>query len=461
MSSEVAIKVECLSKSYQLYNKPIERLKQMFMWGGRKYYREFEALKDVSFEVMKGETVGVVGRNGSGKSTLLKIICGRLNASGGIIETKGRVAALLELGSGFNPDFTGRENVYMNAAVLGLSRKEIDAKYDEIAAFADIGSFIEHPVKTYSSGMMMRLAFAVAINVEPQILIIDEALSVGDELFQRKCFAKIQKIKEAGATILFVSHSGGAVIELCDRAILLNSGELLTIGKPKFVIGKYQRLLHANETNQGSMLEEIRKASQTEGDEDDSDLDSRDIKSTVPSIVGNFDFYDEHFKTQSAIYYSSNGAIIDNVEVLGSNGEKVNVLKRGNDYTYRYRVQFNKGACAVRGGTMIKSVSGIEIGGLQSHTLQNGVDYVNVGEIIEFSFQFKCLLLPGTYFFNAGVVANEDGGEVFLHRIVDAYVVRVAVESELCTSGIVDFSRTDCRTDAVKFIKNIEKQNTA
>ena len=200
MSSEISIKVENLSKCYQVYEQPRDRLRQFVMprirrMAGLKpkqYFREFWALRDVSFEVKKGETVGIIGRNGSGKSTLLQMICGTLNPSSGSITGTGRISALLELGSGFNPEFTGRENVYMNAAVLGLDKEEIDARFDGIAAFADIGDFIEQPVKTFSSGMVVRLAFSVAINVDPEILIVDEALSVGDELFQRKCFSRIE-----------------------------------------------------------------------------------------------------------------------------------------------------------------------------------------------------------------------------------------------------------------------------
>lgn len=222
MSSEHAIVVSCLSKCFHIYDTPRDRLLQMLARGRRQYYREFWAMRDVSFTIGKGETVGIVGRNGSGKSTLLQLICGTLNPSGGEIQTHGRIAALLELGSGFNPEFSGRENVYMNAAVLGLSREETEARFAEIEAFAEIGEFIDQPVKTYSSGMMVRLAFAVAINVDAQVLIVDEALAVGDELFQRKCYARIEALKQKGATILFVSHSGGTVIELCDRALLLD-----------------------------------------------------------------------------------------------------------------------------------------------------------------------------------------------------------------------------------------------
>lgn len=224
MSSNIAIRVSNLGKCYNIYDKPQDRLKQT-LWRGRKqFFREFWALRDVSFEVRKGETVGIIGRNGSGKSTLLQLIVGTLTPSFGEVAVNGRVAALLELGSGFNPDFTGRENIFMNAVILGLNEAEINARFDEIAAFADIGDFIEHPVKTYSSGMIMRLAFAVSVCVSPDILIIDEALGVGDLAFQIKCSERLEKLTQSGVTLLFVSHDIGTVKAFCQTAIYLKEG---------------------------------------------------------------------------------------------------------------------------------------------------------------------------------------------------------------------------------------------
>ncbi len=249
MSSDIAIKVENLSKCYQLYDKPRDRLKQMLMRGHRQYYREFWALKDISFEIKKGETIGIIGRNGSGKSTLLQMICGTLNPTSGSIHTHGRIAALLELGSGFNPDFTGRENVYMNASVLGLSKEEIDARFDEIVAFADIGDFIEQPVKTYSSGMYVRLAFAVIAHVDADILVIDEALSVGDAFFVQKCMRFLRDFMNRG-TVLFVSHDTGAVLNLCQSAIWLRKGHVELAGTPKTVTEAY--LAATYESQQGT-----------------------------------------------------------------------------------------------------------------------------------------------------------------------------------------------------------------
>jgi lipopolysaccharide transport system ATP-binding protein len=247
VADEIAIRVHNVSKCYHLYDRPQDRLKQFIaprlrrLMGkeSKSYSREFWALSDVSFDVKKGETVGIIGRNGSGKSTLLQIICSTLTPTRGSITTNGRVAALLELGAGFNPEFTGRENVYMNGALLGLAKEEIDARLDDIAAFADIGQFIEQPVKTYSNGMYVRLAFAIVINVQPQILIIDEALAVGDARFQAKCMKRIKVIQENGGSILFVSHDVSAVRTLCERAIWLERGHVRMAGEVFPVTGHY------------------------------------------------------------------------------------------------------------------------------------------------------------------------------------------------------------------------------
>lgn len=244
MSSEVAIRVQNLSKCYQIYERPQDRLKQALWRGRRTYYREFWALRDASFEVRRGETVGIIGRNGSGKSTLLQMICGTLTPTSGEASVRGRVAALLELGSGFNPEFTGRENVYMNAAILGLTKTEVNARYPAIVEFADIGEFVDQPVKTYSSGMFVRLAFAVAVHADPDVLVVDEALAVGDVAFQAKCMSRMRALMEAGVTLLFVSHDIGAVKALCRRALLLDHGRVLAQGDTEHVADEYTRLIH-------------------------------------------------------------------------------------------------------------------------------------------------------------------------------------------------------------------------
>ncbi len=245
MSNETVIAVKNLSKSYRMYNSPAERLKELIHPFKKKYHKEFWALKDVSFEVKKGESIGIIGRNGSGKSTLLQLLCGVLQPTSGTVTVNGRVSALLELGAGFSPEFTGRDNVYMNGALMGINREEMDSRFAEIAAFADIGEFIEQPVKTYSSGMYVRLAFACAVNVEPEILIVDEALSVGDVRFQKKCYDKINALKKAGATIILVTHGG--IKGLVTKGVVLERGERLFAGDAAEAELRYMQLLYPEE----------------------------------------------------------------------------------------------------------------------------------------------------------------------------------------------------------------------
>lgn len=251
MSSDIAIKVENLSKCYHLYDKPRDRLMQMLLRGRKQYFREFWALKDVSFEIEKGETVGIIGRNGSGKSTLLQILCGTLNQTAGSIYTQGRIAALLELGSGFNPEFTGRENVYLNGAIHGLRRDEIDAVFDDVASFADIGEFLDQPVKTYSSGMYARLAFSSAIFVSPDIFVVDEILAVGDAPFQAKCIKAFHKLRDSGTAILLVSHDTYMIRNFCRRALYLRSGNFVDFGDSSTVIGQYNEEVETALANSG------------------------------------------------------------------------------------------------------------------------------------------------------------------------------------------------------------------
>lgn len=236
---EIAVSVTDLSKKYHMYNKPTDRLKEAFHFQRKVYHREFWALKNISFELPKGEALGVIGRNGCGKSTLLQLVSGILQPTSGTVRVNGRISALLELGSGFNPEFTGRNNVYMNGALMGFSKKEMEGKFSAIEEFAEIGDFIDQPVKTYSSGMFVRLAFACAISVEPDILVVDEALSVGDVFFQQKCFTKIREIISKGTTCLFVSHDTAAVMNTCNRVILLSNGEIDFMGSPEETVSRY------------------------------------------------------------------------------------------------------------------------------------------------------------------------------------------------------------------------------
>lgn len=243
MSDDIVIRTEMLTKIFRLYNRPSDRVRELLHPFTRNFHRSFCALSDVTFKVKKGETLGIVGRNGSGKSTLLQILCGVLQQTSGSFQTHGRISAILELGSGFHHEFTGRENIFINGRILGIKRAEIEYYLDDIIEFADIGEFIDQPVKTYSSGMLLRLAFSIVIHVRPDIFIVDEALAIGDEAFKRKCLSKIREIQNEGKTILLVSHSVHLILELCNRCMLLDQGMLLFKGSPNYVVDRYQKLI--------------------------------------------------------------------------------------------------------------------------------------------------------------------------------------------------------------------------
>lgn len=443
MSFEASIRVNEVSKSFPIYAQPHHRLMQMFSFGEakRRWYSEFHALSGVSFEIHKGETVGIMGRNGSGKSTLLQIICGTLAPSSGAVEVNGRVAALLELGAGFNPEFTGLENVYLNGSLLGLTRAEIETKLDEILAFADIGQFVSQPVKSYSSGMYIRLAFAVAINVSPDILVVDEALSVGDEAFQRKCFARIEKIRNQGATILFVSHSAGTVLELCNRAIMLDGGELLAIGAPKEVVSRYQKLLYAPAEMAAGIRERYRRELGADAESPIAPASkpaahgvSHVVASDVPDA-----YYDQGLQSHSELRFESQGATVEDPHLETLGGERVNVVRAGAEYVFCYTAAFDRPSAGVRFGMLIKSVSGLELGGGVTSGSLDAIDVVEPGSTVAVRFRFRCLLAPGTYFLNAGVRGRVGEEETFLERVVDATIFRVLPDPGRLATGFVDF----------------------
>ncbi len=446
-SRQSAIRVENLGKCYQVYANPKDRLRQAIMprlraFGGfeaRQYYREFWALRGVSLEVAEGETVGIIGRNGSGKSTLLQMICGTLDPTEGTVETQGRVAALLELGAGFNPEFTGRENVFMNASVLGLQDEEIADRFDDIATFADIGEFIDQPVKHYSSGMYARLAFAVAISVDPRILIVDEALSVGDEPFQRKCFARIEQIKRDGGSILLVSHTASTVVSLCDRAILLHAGECLFTGPPKVAVSWYQKLMNAPDERFESISEEIRALDrQHSGLEKGAHGGARDETAAPAAPDGETEAhpgYDPSLVSKSMVVYETKGARISNPRILDLVGRRVNQLQRGERYRVCYEVTFERDVPAVRFRCLIKTLNGVELGGGTFPEMRSDGVPARAGETVHVVLEFNCNLDAGTYFLNCGLQDHFES----LHRILDALVFRVESASDSHSFGIVDF----------------------
>jgi len=443
MSSELAIRARGLSKVYPVYAKPHHRLMQALdPRRAHRWHDEFHALRPLDLSVRRGETVGIVGRNGSGKSTLLQLICGTLAPTTGSLEVSGRIAALLELGAGFNPDFTGRENAYLNGSVLGLARAELDARFDEIAAFADIGEFMDQPVKNYSSGMYVRLAFAVAINVTPDILVVDEALSVGDEAFQRKCFARIERIREEGATVLFVSHAAGTVIELCDRAILLDHGEMLAQGQPRGVVARYHKLAYAPADRAARIREEIiAEYAGDDGEADDEGGHDGDGQGAVvrgAAVAGERAYWDPGLVPASTVAYENRGARIVDPHIETLRGERVNVLVAGEEYFYAYGLEFDRTLTRVRYGMMMRSIVGIDIGGCASAVAADAIPVVERGAVLKARFRFRCILTPGVYFGNAGVLAALGEGEEFVDRRIDAVMFRVLPQWGRLATGLVD-----------------------
>ncbi len=456
---DAAIRVRAVSKHYLLFERPDQRLKQMLVprlqrlvgLPPKQYYRDFAALSGVSFEVRHGETVGIAGRNGSGKSTLLQIICGTLRPNEGSVEVNGRIAALLELGAGFNPEFTGRENVYINGAILGLTRSEVDERFDAIARFADIGAFIDQPVKTYSSGMYVRLAFSTAINVDPDILVVDEALSVGDEAFQRKCFARIEEIQERGGTILFVSHNPQSILQLCSRALLIDGGELLLDADPKTVVSQYQRLINLSGAEGVAVRDEIRQGAMAAAVSGPRTEAARSLNGAAPTpssgmappgaTAASLEGYDPELVPQSLVAYEHHGAAIRDLRLLNAEGERVNILEMGRRYTYEYFVDFTADAADVGFGMLINTTSGFGIGGATTaYSLALRTPRVAPGMSVRVRFAFDCKLLPGTYFLNAGVLGTVEGQQRYLHRVLDGLAFRVAAAEELVATTLVDLN---------------------
>ncbi|TPJ28387.1 ABC transporter ATP-binding protein [Mesorhizobium sp. B2-7-2] len=454
--SDVAIRVRDVSKHYVMFERPEDRFKQMVVprlerligRPPRRYFRDFAALSGVSFEIGRGETIGIIGRNGSGKSTLLQIVCGTLQPTSGSVEVNGRIAALLELGAGFNPEFTGRENVFLNASILGVPRKEMEWRFDDIARFADIGPFLNQPVKTYSSGMYVRLAFATAINVDPDILVVDEALAVGDEAFQRKCFARIEDIKDRGGTILFVSHSAQTIVQLCTRALLIDGGEKILEGQPKGVVSQYQRLMNLAGDEALTIREQIRQT----GSLSPQHLDSQSKNTTLDNKDHVLDFdqrntsnssddswFDPSLVSPAKVEYERQGAKIDRLKIVNLNGDQVNVLAFGKRYFYQYDVEFDKEIYNVGFGMLINTRTGLGIAGIGKGVRGTPViKQVKKGERVKVSIEFNASLLPDVYFLNAGVMGRSAEGSVFAHRILDGMAFRVAAVPDLEATGIVD-----------------------
>ena len=419
MADQTTIQAKQLSKCYRVFSSPRARLAQGLWRGRRTFYEPFWALKDVSFQMEAGQTMGVVGCNGSGKSTLLQLLCGTLTPSSGTMSIKGRVAALLELGSGFNPEFTGLENVYLNAALLGLTQSETDANLDAILGFADIGDFVHQPVKTYSSGMALRLAFAVQANIQPDVLVVDEALAVGDEFFQRKCFKHLENLKENGTSILLVTHNCGQILQHCDQAMLLHKGQLEFLGRPKSITTIYQRLINSNADDWALQAQTLFDQLEAGTELDDPARES--AANTTHQIVSSG--YDPKLKPESTTTYPSRGLRIESMEITDVNNERCNVLHQGDDFcvtlTYHADESINKLELACS----LTDKSGQVITGQRFPELGNHLPAIRKGTSFRCTFKFQGCLQPGLYFLNAGAWNCPE--RLYLHRIVDGCSLRV------------------------------------
>ncbi|MBR3506338.1 MAG: ABC transporter ATP-binding protein [Lentisphaeria bacterium] len=434
-SDDVALRIRHISKRFEIYDKPRHRLQQMLFGRWKTYYREFWALRDIDLEVKKGECVGIIGRNGAGKSTLLQIVTGTLQPMEGTVERHGRIAALLELGSGFNPEFTGSENVYMNAAILGLTKAETDAKYDDIVAFADIGEFIDQPVKTYSSGMMVRLAFAVNAFVDPDILIVDEALAVGDAVFQQKCMRFIRKFKEEH-TILFVSHDTAAVVNLCDRAVLLDGGRIFRIGPAKDVTEYYlSRQFQA--LQKGGTIEEkgaqgIPKATP---EEDVCFKDMRHDFIVTTNLRNDIELL--RFNDASGAF-GTGAAKITDVVLTDESGDKLSWCVGGEMVKLRISAEAYRDLYRPIIGFIVKDHLGQGLFAANTCVayLQNPLS-VSAGQALVAEFEFRMpILYRGDYSIMVSIAEGTQQENVQHHWIHDAFIFRSHAPEPLALLGI-------------------------
>ncbi len=439
-----AIEVRDVVKIYKLYDKPRDRMKEAFGFGKKQVHKLHYALNGVNMNIYKGETVGIIGTNGSGKSTILKIITGVLTPTSGEVRVDGRISALLELGAGFNQEYNGIENVYLNGTMMGFSEREIDEKLPDILEFADIGDYVYQPVKTYSSGMFVRLAFAVAINIEPEILIVDEALSVGDVFFQAKCYHKFEEFKKMGKTIVFVSHDLSSISKYCDRVFLLNKGTLLGEGSPKEMIDAYKRVLvgqyevpDKQENNDLLQDPELRKA---------TELYRREGKAGDAEATAQEKDFNTQGKNPSTLEYGTKQAKITEYYVTDDRGIKTTAVIKGGEFTLHMRVKFAEHIPAPIFAFSLKNAIGTEITGTNSMIEKAFLESGEPGQIKDVTFTQRMNLQGGEYLISMGVTGyNGDTFEVY-HRLYDA--LNITVVSDKDTVGYYDMESAVTVTDA-------------
>jgi lipopolysaccharide transport system ATP-binding protein len=453
-SNEYAIQIKNVDKCYQVYESPARRLKQFIMPRIERklgktpsiYHEDFWALKDVSFDLPKGQTMGVVGRNGSGKSTLLQIIAGTLTPSAGSVHVNGRVAALLELGAGFNADFTGRENVYLNASLLGLSHEETENKLDDILSFADIGHFIDSPVRAYSSGMLVRLAFAVQAQIDPEILIVDEALAVGDAKFQAKCFARLKKLKQDGTSILFVSHATEQIVTHCDRALLLEGGVVQAQGQPRDIVNRYLDILFGKKNVADNERDEINKQleiavageKQLEAREADAHNASENKLLSFKYLNGSYDKR-SNYNPSEYRWGDRSAELVD--FYLEQDGEAYpSSISPKKEITFSFKVVFNSLLVRPIFGFAVKTKEGVTI--YNTNSEWQSVDTFDAGmpgKDAVITVTLPVMLFEGDYFVSVGIASSSTEGEIIPHdRRYDS--IHLAVSPVKTFTGLADLN---------------------
>ena len=455
MDNKIAISLNNISKYYKLYNAPKDRLREALNLSGKTYHKKFYATKNLSLEIKKGEILGIVGRNGSGKSTLLKLITKVLTPNEGTVEVEGKISALLELGSGFNPEFTGMQNIFFYGTILGYSKDEMNEKLGEIISFAEIGDFIDQPLKTYSSGMKARLGFAVAVHIEPEILILDEVLSVGDVLFKRKSYAKMQEFFESGKTIIYVSHSANEINRLCTRAIFLLDGEIIMDDKPKLVTKYYEKYLFSKKANQAKVIDEIKNLSyemepseeklpelKSEDNIQKEELPIDDLKKKslendeLPLEIDNNKqkaFFIPDFTSKNHTEYDNTFLDIYDIWIETLEGEKVNALITNERYRYCYKLKFKDDFKDIDYGMQIITEKGVLITGSKN---KQSIPHVKNNDILQVKWEFNCLMHEGIYYTNVAVNHPVDGNREYINRIIDAVVFKVLPSDNNC-NGLI------------------------
>lgn len=441
-----AVEVKDLSKVYRIYQHPRHRLLQAFWGQRRRYYREFWALQPLSFHLGRGQTLGIVGRNGSGKSTLLQLICGTLTPTGGEVTVRGRVGALLELGSGFNPEFSGRENVFLNGALLGLRQEEIEAKLETILAFADIGSFIDQPVKTYSSGMAVRLAFAVQAHIDPDVLVVDEALAVGDEMFQKKCYAHLETLKAQGTSILLVTHSCPQIVQHCDVALLMHKGRARRWGKPAEITTLYQQLSSADDAQWDAVVGSDQEPGPGHGGAATSTAERLDQVEEAHGVARGLAIdasvlltphLDPSLQPASTMVYPSHGAVIEDLEIRTMEERLANVLPYGEPFILDFRYRAEQDLSQVAFGCHVASHTGSRVTGQIHPERGDLVPWIEAGCRWSVRFHFHGGLWPGTYFIGGGLW-SPGSAQRFIHRVVDFKALRITASAEVGIVGQCD-----------------------